>query len=152
MKIITKSEEETFMLGKHLGKFLKKPFVVELNGDMAAGKTHLAKGICAFFGVGREFSSPTYAIINKYSCDIYHMDAYRIEDIEEIEYTGLYDIVDEGIVLIEWASLIKEAEFKRDLIINITKKDFDERVIEFYSKSDEGKFVLDKLEKEYGRR
>lgn len=152
MEIITKSEQETFIFGKHLGEFLKKPFVVELNGDMAAGKTHLAKGVCAFFGVEREFSSPTYAIINKYPYDIYHMDAYRIEDIEEIEYTGLYDIIDEGIILIEWAELIKEAEFRRDLLIDIIKKGFDERVIKLYPKSEKGKFVLDELEKEYGKR
>ena len=152
MEFVTNSSEETYILGKKLASFLDSPITIALNGQMAAGKTHIAKGICSYFGVGREFSSPTYSIINKYSDNLYHMDAYRIEDIEELEYTGFYDIAGNGILLIEWATIIKDANFEVDLEINIIKKELDKRVIVFKGDSEKGKLILNKMEKENEKR
>ncbi len=95
MNIITKNDIETTKLGENIGKLLKDNTTVYLIGEMASGKTQLSKGIAKSLGLLGEFSSPTYTIINEYKDDknlLYHMDAYRIEDISELDYIGFYDI------------------------------------------------------------
>lgn len=108
--------EDTFALGKRIASHLKLGDVVALYGEVGAGKTHLAKGICAHFGVDPEdVNSPTFTLVNEYdasfakqSFPLYHFDAYRIDDIEEFYSIGYEDyFFGDGICLIEWADRIE---------------------------------------------
>ena len=85
--------------------------VVALDGDLGAGKTQLVKGLCAALGVPPEqVTSPTFTIVHEYrgaNFPIYHLDAYRIERIEELYELGYEDYVyGDGLCLIEWAQRI----------------------------------------------
>ena len=69
-----------------------------LNGEMGAGKTTLVSQIMKYIDKRVHVSSPTYAIINKYSENIYHADLYRARD-----NIGLEDLlIDGNYVFIEW--------------------------------------------------
>lgn len=72
--------------------------VVLLDGPMGAGKTTLVSYIVKYLDPSARPCSPTYAIINQYSDDIYHADLYRAQsDI------GLMDLCVPGnYVFIEW--------------------------------------------------
>lgn len=115
MKIIntiqSKSQEETIKAGYEFAQKLNWGSTVIFNGDLGAGKTHFIKGICKFFSVEEEATSPTFTIINIYNgyfdrseIEIAHIDLYRIEDPAEFRNIGFSEyLFDDSIIkLIEW--------------------------------------------------
>ncbi|MCK8826169.1 tRNA (adenosine(37)-N6)-threonylcarbamoyltransferase complex ATPase subunit type 1 TsaE [Natroniella acetigena] len=106
LKVETNNPEETFDLGKKIGESLTHGGIVCLQGDLGAGKTVLAKGICRGLGVEEEITSPTYTVANEYrgKLKVYHMDLYRIRDEEELYDIGFEDYLyrGEGVTIIEW--------------------------------------------------
>lgn len=80
-------------------------------GDLGAGKTTLIKEIASALGSTDNVTSPTYTIVNQYNYpkgNIYHIDAYRIQDEEEAFNIGIEDILDSGdYVWIEWPKNIE---------------------------------------------
>ncbi len=105
IKINTHSPEETFEVGEKLGNKLNRGDIVCLQGDLGAGKTSLAKGICAGLGVKDPITSPTYTIVNEYRgrVKVNHMDLYRIRKEDELYELGFEDyIYGDGISIIEW--------------------------------------------------
>ena len=111
MIIRSSSREETINAGLKLGRLLKKGDIVCLNGELGSGKTVFVAGIAAALGVGGYITSPTFTIINEYKARIplYHFDAYRIANPEEMYELGFEEYIDgNGIVVIEWADLIRD--------------------------------------------
>lgn len=85
---------------------LKENDVINLIGDMGAGKTTLTNFIAEYFGI-IDSSSPTFAIVNIYEGDktIYHLDLYRLDDPEELlelDYET-YFYPENAITFLEWA-------------------------------------------------
>jgi tRNA threonylcarbamoyladenosine biosynthesis protein TsaE len=81
-----------------------------LSGNLGAGKTTLIKELCQQAGYSGNVSSPTFSIINEYGTDkktIYHMDLYRLEDIDEALEIGIEEYLYSGsYCFIEWAEVI----------------------------------------------
>lgn len=81
-----------------------------LSGDLGAGKTTLVAAICRQLGVEDQVSSPTYAIIQEYTSPegpVYHMDAYRIKDLQEALEIGMDELLESGAYcFVEWAEKI----------------------------------------------
>ena len=80
----TKNETETIQIGEGLARLLKPGNVVAFIGDLAAGKTTMAKGIAKGLGIQRDVESPTFTLVNEYDGDmvLFHMDCYRETNIE----------------------------------------------------------------------
>ncbi|GGD09815.1 tRNA (adenosine(37)-N6)-threonylcarbamoyltransferase complex ATPase subunit type 1 TsaE [Hyunsoonleella pacifica] len=82
-----------------------------LHGKMGVGKTTLVKSIAKALGSADEVSSPTFSIINEYKVDeglLYHLDLYRIQDIEETYNFGIEEyLYTNHWIVIEWAEIIK---------------------------------------------
>jgi len=113
-EIISNSPEETIELGQRIGSQLKGGEVVGICGLLGSGKTHLIKGIAAGAGAedSKRVNSPTFVIVNEYSgrLDIYHIDAYRLNSIDEFEMIGFDEYCrPQSVVLIEWADKIESA-------------------------------------------
>ena len=111
-------EASDFILKNISGKILL------VCGEVGSGKTTLVKEICKQLKIKDQVSSPTYTLINEYSCDdglVIHMDLYRVENKEEINNLGLFEYLDNKFIIIEWPELIMN-----DLDINhsILKIDF----------------------------
>ena len=102
----TRTTEETIALGEALGRVLEPGDVLVLTGDLGAGKTQLTKGIAAGMGVQDDVTSPTFNILMVYEgakMPLYHFDLYRLEDPDQLEDTGLYDLLGaDGPCVIEW--------------------------------------------------
>jgi len=109
-EIISNSDQETFDTGKKIAHFLIPGSVVALTGTLGSGKTLLAKGIAKGLGIEEEITSPTYTIINEYKLpdtNLYHIDAYRLNNDKEFEDIGGVDIVhSKNISVIEWSCRI----------------------------------------------
>ena len=99
------SEEQTYSLGKWVGKNLSPGDIILLFGDMGSGKTVLSRGIAHGAAVTGMIPSPTFTIMNTYigRMPIYHFDIYRLNEPEE-----LYDLDYEdyffgnGVSIVEW--------------------------------------------------
>ena len=106
------SPDETFSLGKEMGEKAEAGDVILLKGDLGTGKTVFAKGFAEGLGIpGNEVASPTFTILQEYHQGrllLYHFDVYRIEEPEEMEETGFFDLIGgDGVTLIEWPEKIE---------------------------------------------
>lgn len=100
--------EATSRLGAELARELLAGSggVLFLVGDLGAGKTTLARGFLREAGVSGTLRSPTYTLMEPYSCEgrgLLHLDLYRLVDPGEVEQLGLVDYPpDRFIWLVEW--------------------------------------------------
>jgi tRNA threonylcarbamoyladenosine biosynthesis protein TsaE len=118
---LTKSSSETKKLGEILakevlrGSFLKKAFVLGLEGDLGGGKTTFLKGFAKGLGIKEKILSPTFVIMKKISIpskkfeNFYHFDCYRIKNEKEILDLGFNNLIlnSRNIIAIEWAEKLK---------------------------------------------
>ena len=104
--------EDTFALGKQMGKEAKPGQLFTLIGDLGVGKTVFTQGFAAGLGITEPVNSPTFTILQSYEggrLPFYHFDVYRIGDVEEMEEIGYEDcFYGDGVCLVEWADLIEE--------------------------------------------
>lgn len=151
--IYSHSAQQTARLGVRLGKLLEAKDIICLSGDMGAGKTVFSAGIGQGWGATQPLTSPTYNLVHQHSREtdklkLYHLDCYRLRNVDETDSIGLDDIVDsQGVVVIEWAERIDEAlpanrlwiEFRviedtrRHFILEATGKRYTELLKQFQS-------------------
>ena len=134
IEIETFSDEETFALGRQMGRQAAPGDIICLSGDLGTGKTIFAKGFAAGLGISEPVSSPTFTIVQEYEegrIPFYHFDVYRIADPSEMEEIGFDDyLFGDGVCLIEWAEIIKEVLPENVISVSIFKyvdKGFDYR-------------------------
>ena len=106
VQYISHSTEETIAIGEELGRTLVPGDVLILTGDLGAGKTQLTKGISRALGVADDVTSPTFTIQMVYpgrDMDLNHFDLYRLERADQLEDTGIFDVLGaDGVCVIEW--------------------------------------------------
>lgn len=104
---VTRSPEETESLGRRLAAACRPGAVVALHGDLASGKTCLARGMASQAAPGATIHSPTFTLINEYGHPpgLYHLDLYRLENIAEVHGLGLEDLMgqNDALFVVEWA-------------------------------------------------
>ena len=86
--------------------------LIELQGDLGAGKTTFVRYLLQGLGVEGRIKSPTYAVVEPYTLasssdhpglNIWHCDFYRFNDPQEWEEAGFRDIfASPGLKLVEW--------------------------------------------------
>ena len=107
---LTRSGEETEALGASLLGTPPPPGapcrIVELRGELGAGKSTFARGALRALGVGGPIKSPSYTLLETYelpAVHAVHLDLYRLTDPRELENLGLADYHRPGYLwLIEW--------------------------------------------------
>ncbi|MBR9861099.1 tRNA (adenosine(37)-N6)-threonylcarbamoyltransferase complex ATPase subunit type 1 TsaE [bacterium] len=116
------SEDQLQILVSELTRIYEQEdrFVFLLNGDLGAGKTSLVKEFCKALDPNVAVDSPTFSIVNVYSCSdlkVYHMDLYRLESVEEIEDIGFWEYLDKKTpVFIEWPAKIADLLPEEDCV------------------------------------
>lgn len=119
---ITEEKELSALASKILELLAeKKPeesaAVLALHGDLGAGKTSFVKALASVLGVTEVVTSPTFVIMKLYEAEntgtferLAHIDAYRIEDIDEMRVLRFEEVLAEKdtIICIEWAEKIEE--------------------------------------------
>lgn len=97
--------------GAKLGALLRGGEVLELVGDVGAGKTTLVKGIAEGLRIDEDIQSPSFTISRVYDTPsglrLAHYDFYRLHDAgimaDELHET-LYD--PKTVTIIEWAEIV----------------------------------------------
>ena len=104
--LATHSAEETRRIGHVLGEAAHAGLLLALIGPLGAGKTELAKGVAEGLGVTSVVNSPTFVLMNEHvgRLNLFHIDAYRLDDPEEAVAAGLFDDRQAaGVAIVEWA-------------------------------------------------
>ena len=140
--------EDTEKIGNAIGKSVTKEDVILLSGNLGAGKTELVRSIV--FGTGNiDFvRSPTFVFINEYKgkINITHCDFYRIEDVENLQETGIEEYYDDSLVLMEWPERIIKNLPKDKLIIKLFfNENENERIIKFFTSGNKSKQLFERI-------
>lgn len=105
------SEAEMLDYGKKLGASLEAPAVLELLGDVGAGKTTITRGIAEGLGIIEAVTSPSFTISKEYMGTKYrlvHYDFYRLAD-PGIMSEDLDEAISDPntITIVEWGESIR---------------------------------------------
>ena len=105
----TKSADDTRALAAELAAVARPGDLFLLAGDLGAGKTTFVQGFGRALSVEEPITSPTFVIVHTYdgAFPIVHVDAYRLEHLQELLDLGLGELLDhEGVTLIEWGDAV----------------------------------------------
>ena len=133
MKLLSRSPAETETVGYRVGKMLGAGAIVKMYGDLGAGKTTLVKGIARAFGIPADaVVSPSFTIITEYESSprFFHIDLYRIEGSNDLESTGIWDVIgSDAVTVIEWPEHAGDELPEDAVVIRIDYLIDDERTI-----------------------
>lgn len=98
-------------VAKKLISLADKNRIFLFEAPMGAGKTTFIKHCCKALGSNDHFSSPTYALVNEYTCpnsSIYHFDLYRLKNEEELMDLGVEEYLHSGAYcFVEWPAFME---------------------------------------------
>lgn len=129
MRFRTRSETATAELAAALSHLVMPGDLILLAGDLGAGKTVFAKGFGAALGVVGPITSPTFTLVREYRGRIgmYHLDVYRLGQLDEVEDLGLAELLDDdAVTLIEWGDVISPVLHPDYLEVRIERVDGDD--------------------------
>ena len=147
---ISSSEEETRELGERIGRTLQKGDILLLSGDLGTGKTCLTQGVGRGLGCKTPVNSPSFVLMNEYEGreTLFHVDLYRIEDVEELDDLGLWDYAEQGVLVIEWPERGTELLPGDGLIVELRYGDLEKhRRMRFIPRGPRGDALLESLQK-----
>ena len=130
------SDEKMQRLGMAIGRAVSGGEVLELVGDIGAGKTTLTKGIAKALDINEPVQSPTFTISRVYDSPrglrLVHYDFYRLGEAG-IMGDEIREAVDnDSVVVVEWAGAV-DGDLPEDrLAIKIIATSEEERLVEFH--------------------
>jgi tRNA threonylcarbamoyladenosine biosynthesis protein TsaE len=126
--------------------------IIQLHGDLGAGKTTFARHLLKALGVLGRVKSPTYAVVEPYSVEgatpgstlaIWHFDFFRFNDPDEWEEAGFRDIfASPGLKLVEWPEKAGSHLPPADLDIHIEMLPSETRAVTCTARTDAGAALL----------
>jgi tRNA threonylcarbamoyladenosine biosynthesis protein TsaE len=112
------------LFAAQIARHVKVPLCIALSGTLGAGKTQWTRFFASALGALPEtVSSPTFMLVHEYDSKppIYHLDAYRVGDEEEMLELGIEEMLDaEAVTIVEWAD-----RFPRLLPAQTLRVDFE---------------------------
>lgn len=105
-ELISHSPEDTRSLGMAIGRLASAGDVYLLVGELGTGKTCLTQGIAWGLGIQEYAASPSFVVVRELHgrLPLYHIDLYRLENLEEVFDLGLDDyLYGRGVCVVEWA-------------------------------------------------
>ncbi len=137
-------------LGAQIAGVLSGGEVLELVGDVGAGKTTLTKGIAQGLGIEETVQSPSFTISRVYDAvsglRLVHYDFYRLNDAgimaDELRET-IHD--PRTITIIEWAGIVDGVLPDDRLTIAITSPSETDRIVKISAGGDSSRSVLERI-------
>lgn len=144
------SEAEMKQLGQKIGRLFKGGEVLELVGDVGAGKTTLTKGIAAGMGVDEDVQSPSFTISRTYDTpqglQLSHYDFYRLTDpgiMTADIYESLHD--KKTVTIIEWAEIVGGVLPADRLSITIISPSETDREVTITAGGENSRLLMERL-------
>lgn len=109
--LVSDSKEETQRQASLLAGLLHAGDVVNLSGDLGAGKTAFIQGLAKGLGIKERVTSPTFTLLKVYPgpLPLYHFDVYRLQRSRQLIELGYEEYVyGSGVTVIEWGDRVLE--------------------------------------------
>jgi tRNA threonylcarbamoyladenosine biosynthesis protein TsaE len=123
----TETADDTRAVGAALAPLLEVHDVLELTGELGAGKTTLVRGIAQGLGAEEHVASPTFTLVREYvsgRIPIAHVDVYRLDRVQDVVDLALDELEDGACVLIvEWGDAVEELLPQERLRVELTTTD-----------------------------
>ncbi len=139
------SEQEMLELGKKLAESCKDErdfvMVIEMIGDVGAGKTTLTRGLAEGLGVKEAVTSPSFTISKAYALpdggQLVHYDFYRLGD-PGLMAGDLAECVSEpsNVVVVEWGESVADLLPEQRMVVNVNYNDDGSRDVKVDHRGD----------------
>lgn len=122
-----------------------KACMIFLQGELGVGKTSLVRACLRAFGVKGAIKSPTYTLLEPYEVayslskssaqaeiglKIAHLDLYRLQEPEELDYLGGRDLKDSyQLIFVEWPEKAHGLIPQYDINIQLNHRDIGRELI-----------------------
>lgn len=111
-----KSEQEMLSFAEEFARTLPLPSIIELVGDVGAGKTTFTRGLAMGLGIEEPVTSPSFTISKRYYFEkaktprtLIHYDFYRLSDPGLMSEDLQESISDpHAITIVEWADSVSD--------------------------------------------
>lgn len=132
------SENSMVNFGKRLGSVLGGGELIELVGDVGAGKTTLVRAIASGMGISDDVSSPSYTLNRIYESPhgirLGHYDFYRLSDPGILSKELEEALSDPAMaIVIEWGDIVSGVLPADHLKIQIVPLSIDSRQLKIAS-------------------
>ena len=122
------SEDEMKQLGAQVGALLRGGEVIELVGDVGAGKTTFVKGLAIGLDIDEPIQSPSFTISRTYDgrdkLQLVHYDFYRLDDAGIMASDVRESTISHHVVtVVEWADIVVDVLPAERLTLQITPTD-----------------------------
>jgi L-threonylcarbamoyladenylate synthase len=109
-------EEGSRFMKKYKNLLHDNCVLVMFNAELGAGKTQFVKGMAKALEIDEIIKSPTYSLLKEYKYHyegndgmLAHFDAWRIENLGELDGLGLEGYIGDGnVIAVEWAGATEE--------------------------------------------
>ncbi|MDK2821664.1 MAG: tRNA threonylcarbamoyladenosine biosynthesis protein TsaE [Clostridia bacterium] len=152
MRIKLKDTKATQELGRTLGSLLNPGDILILSGELGAGKTTLAQGLAEGLGVTGRVTSPTFTLVQEHQgrYPFYHIDVYRLDNLEEIWDLGFDEyFYGQGVTVVEWGERLGRLLPSEYLSVSL-EYDLDSRQAILRAKGKRYEHILKELKKLVG--
>ena len=119
-----------------MARQLAPPDVVNVVGELGAGKTAFIRAACAALGVTDPVTSPTFTVGNQYRggpFPVSHLDLYRSAGVSPEEWADLEPYFDDAVCFVEWpepgAGVLPEPR----LVVELRLQEGDARLVSLRS-------------------
>ena len=111
--MILATESDTKQLGARIGRLVRGGEMIELIGDVGAGKTTFTKGLGEGLRVDDDVQSPTFTISREYKArdglELHHYDFYRLSDPGVVSYELAESVANpHAITVVEWGETTRD--------------------------------------------
>lgn len=125
-EFVIKTAEETRAFGSRLARRLRAGDLLVLTGGLGAGKTTFTQGVGAGLEVVGQLASPTFVIARSHESagggpGLVHVDAYRLESLDEVDALDLDASLEESVTVVEWGEGLVEQLSGDRLVIEIRR-------------------------------
>ena len=150
MIIEVKGENKMKSLGASLGAAVSGGEVIEMIGDVGAGKTTFTKGFAGGLNIDEDVQSPSFTISRVYQANsglrLVHYDFYRLHDAGILTGELAENQIDsKTVTIIEWADIVEDVLPQDRLQIKILATDENSRRVELTALGAKSRKLLEVL-------
>lgn len=109
--VLSKTETKSLIVSRINN--INPPYILNLNGDLGAGKTFISRSIAKNYGFDDLASSSfsKMSVLESPINKIIHVDYFNIQDDESFFFDNIYDNIDNNTILLqEWSKIFIEID------------------------------------------
>jgi tRNA threonylcarbamoyladenosine biosynthesis protein TsaE len=133
LSLVAPTAEDTRAIGAAIAPLLRPGDAVALTGELGAGKTTMVQGVARARGYEGPVASPTFTLVREYrtaGVTLLHVDVYRLDRVQDVLDLGLHDLLEDGILLVEWGDAVEALLPEDHLVVELTVPgDTEERAV-----------------------